>query len=87
MRLREALFAALGGNREPFVKVEAAHALMSATRLDLLVTNVGLPAMDGRQLEDAARELRPDMKVLFITGTPIPLALVRGWPFRPAWGW
>ncbi|HEV7265604.1 MAG TPA: response regulator [Falsiroseomonas sp.] len=38
-------------------------------RLDLLVTDVGLSGgMNGRQLADAARETRPDLKVLFITG-------------------
>ena len=43
--------------------------LRSTTRVDLLVTDVGLPGgMNGRQLADAGRVLRPDMKVLFITG-------------------
>ncbi|RAI60054.1 hybrid sensor histidine kinase/response regulator [Roseicella frigidaeris] len=43
--------------------------LRSARRIDLLVTDVGLPGgMNGRQLADAARELRPGLKVLFITG-------------------
>ncbi len=38
-------------------------------RIDLLVTDVGLPGgMNGRQVADAARELRPGLKVLFITG-------------------
>jgi PAS domain S-box-containing protein len=38
-------------------------------RIDLLVTDVGLPGgMNGRQLADAARILRADLKVLFITG-------------------
>ena len=41
----------------------------SSARIDLLVTEVGLPGgMNGRQLADAARELRPGLKVLFITG-------------------
>jgi len=31
-------------------------------------TDVGLPGLNGRELADAARELRPDLKVLFITG-------------------
>ena len=32
-------------------------------------TDVGLPGgMNGRQVADAARETRPDLKVLFITG-------------------
>ena len=35
----------------------------------MLVTDVGLPGgMNGRQLADAARATRPDLKVLFITG-------------------
>ncbi|MBI0539609.1 PAS domain-containing sensor histidine kinase [Roseomonas sp. KE2513] len=42
--------------------------LQSDVRLDLLVSDVGLPSMNGRQLADAAREVRPDLKVLFITG-------------------
>jgi len=37
-------------------------------RVDLLITDVGLPGMNGRQLADAARGLRPGLKVLFITG-------------------
>lgn len=43
--------------------------LQSNTRIDLLITDVGLPGgMNGRQLADAGRASRPDMKVLFITG-------------------
>jgi len=43
--------------------------LESSTRIDLLVTDVGLPGgMNGRQVADAARLLRPGLKVLFITG-------------------
>jgi CheY-like chemotaxis protein len=43
--------------------------LQSEARLDLLITDVGLPGgMNGRQMADAARETRPDLKVLFITG-------------------
>ena len=38
-------------------------------RVDLLITDVGLPGgINGRQLADAARITRPDLKVLFITG-------------------
>jgi CheY-like chemotaxis protein len=40
----------------------------SGARIDLLVTDVGLPGMNGRQLVDAAREARPGLKVLFVTG-------------------
>jgi PAS domain S-box-containing protein len=42
--------------------------LRSGQRVDLLVTDVGLPGMSGRQLADQARETRPGLKVLFITG-------------------
>ncbi|GIL41225.1 ATP-binding protein [Roseiterribacter gracilis] len=43
--------------------------LQSDARIDLLVTDVGLPGgMNGRQVADAARVLRPTLKVLFITG-------------------
>ncbi|MCQ8242173.1 PAS domain-containing protein [Rhizosaccharibacter radicis] len=43
--------------------------LQAAGRIDLLVTDVGLPGgMNGRQMVDAARIVRPDLKVLFITG-------------------
>jgi CheY-like chemotaxis protein len=37
-------------------------------RIDLLVTDIGLPGLNGRQLADAARESRPGLKVLFMTG-------------------
>lgn len=43
--------------------------LESVTAIDLLMTDVGLPGgMNGRQMADAGRTLRPDLKVLFITG-------------------
>ncbi|KQO86648.1 histidine kinase [Methylobacterium sp. Leaf92] len=42
--------------------------LQSHERIDLLVTDVGLPGLNGRQLADQAREGRPELKVLFITG-------------------
>ena len=37
-------------------------------RIQLLVTDVGLPGMNGRQLAAAVRELRPELKILFVTG-------------------
>ena len=34
-----------------------------------MITDVGLPGgINGRQVADAARETRPDLKVLFVTG-------------------
>lgn len=47
----------------------SALKLISAkSNLDLLVTDVGLPGMNGRQLADAIRSNRPDLRILFITG-------------------
>jgi CheY-like chemotaxis protein len=42
--------------------------LQSEARIDLLVTDVGLPGLNGRQLADAARVRRPGLKILFMTG-------------------
>jgi PAS domain S-box-containing protein len=48
-------------------------------RIDLLMTDVGLPnGMNGRQLADAARAFRPDLKVLFITGFSESAAVTSG---------
>ena len=47
----------------------ALKILESDRRIDLMITDVGLPGgMNGRQVADAARSSRPDLKVLFITG-------------------
>jgi PAS domain S-box-containing protein len=62
-------------DEQGFTAIEAADSaaglkvLQSDVRIDLLVTDVGLPGgMNGRQMADAARVKRPDLKVLFITG-------------------
>ncbi|WP_245704618.1 PAS domain-containing hybrid sensor histidine kinase/response regulator [Belnapia rosea] len=48
---------------------EALKLLGEDRRLDLMVTDVGLPGgMNGRQLADAARVLRPGLRILFVTG-------------------
>lgn len=45
------------------------RVLESNARIDLLITDVGLPGgLNGRQVADAARTTRPDLKVLFVTG-------------------
>ena len=54
--------------------IEAADArtavaiLASPRAIDLLVTDVGLPHVNGRELAEIARRHRPDLKVLFVTG-------------------
>ena len=47
---------------------QALAILQSDTRVDLLVTDVGLPVLNGRQLYDAALLHRPGLRVLFMTG-------------------
>jgi len=58
-----------------YIAIEAAdgaaglRVLQSNVRLDLLITDVGLPGgMNGRQVADAGRAVRPGLRVLFITG-------------------
>ncbi len=51
--------------------------LQSDQRIDLLVSDFGLPGLNGRQLAEVARQHRPDLRVLFITGYA-PNAEVRG---------
>ncbi len=42
--------------------------LQSAEPLDVLVTDIGLPGFNGRQMVDQARRVRPELPVLFMTG-------------------
>lgn len=53
--------------------------LQSGAKIELLITDVGLPnGMNGRQVADAARALRPGLKVLFITGFAKNVAIGNG---------
>jgi signal transduction histidine kinase/CheY-like chemotaxis protein len=52
--------------------------LRTRQRIDLLVTDVGLPGINGRQLADQARETRPGLKILFITGYAESVAMSDG---------
>src|SRR4030081_810586 len=52
--------------------------LRANKRVDLLITDVGLPGMNGRQLADQARETRPGLKILFITGYAESAAIADG---------
>lgn len=47
---------------------EGLAVLRSTEPVDLLISDVGLPGMNGRQLAEIARSLRPRLPVLFITG-------------------
>ena len=46
----------------------ALNLIEAGLEIDLLVTDVGLPGLNGRQLAEIARQQRPGLKVLFITG-------------------
>jgi len=47
---------------------EATSHIASLSHIDLLVTDVGLPGMNGRQLAELFREKHPSVPVLFMTG-------------------
>ncbi|MHC6225381.1 ATP-binding protein [Pseudomonas sp. X10] len=47
---------------------EALQILRSTRPVALLISDVGLPGMSGRQLAEIARKLRPQLQILFITG-------------------
>ncbi len=57
-----------------YAMIEASSAemalpiLASNVRLDLMITDVGLPGLNGRQLAEIGRHHRPMLKVLFVTG-------------------
>jgi FixJ family two-component response regulator len=48
----------------------SAQALMDAglSGIDCLITDIGMPAMDGFELHDAVKKARPDLPVFLITG-------------------
>jgi len=62
--LEEAGFAV----REAAEAEGALEVLRTDHAIRLIVTDVGLPGLNGRRLADEARARRPDMKVLFMTG-------------------
>ncbi|MBB2895690.1 ATP-binding protein [Pseudomonas sp. AS2.8] len=47
---------------------EAIPFLENPQRIDLMISDVGLPGMNGRQLADLAQANRPELKVLLATG-------------------
>ncbi len=50
-------------------EAEAALAILrSDVPIRLMVSDVGLPGMNGRQLAEVARQHRPDLPILFVTG-------------------
>ncbi len=66
------LRALQSGGYEVLVAEEAASALRivadASRRVDLLLSDVVMPGMDGPQLADAVRARRPEVRVLFVSG-------------------
>jgi CheY-like chemotaxis protein len=60
--------------------VEALALLQKGVKVDLLISDIKMPRMNGYQLVEAGKALRPDMKVLLMTGyaqDPIPDSMTR----------
>ncbi|BBC73455.1 hybrid sensor histidine kinase/response regulator [Altererythrobacter sp. B11] len=57
---------------------EGLEVLRSDRRIDLLVTDIGLPGLNGREVAAGGREVRPGLKVLFMTGYAENAALASG---------
>ncbi|WP_372390727.1 PAS domain-containing protein [Xanthomonas sp. NCPPB 3582] len=63
------LLGELGYQAEVVADADAALPILaSPQRIDLLVTDVGLPGLNGRQLAEIARQSRGDLPVIFMTG-------------------
>ena len=74
--LREAGYRVLEAGDGP----AGLRILQSDAAIDLLISDVGLPGgLNGRQVADAARVARPELKVLFATGYAENAALGNGY--------
>jgi YesN/AraC family two-component response regulator len=63
--LRELDYRAIGA---PDAGAALAILEQPSTKIDLMLTDVVMPGMNGRELSKRARELRPELKVLFVSG-------------------
>src|SRR6185437_11782106 len=61
--------------RAGYAVIQATHPVQAlalakahAGRIDLLVTDVVMPQMNGKQLADALTDARPGLRVLFMSG-------------------
>ena len=64
LALRELGYAAIHASSG----ARALEILDAHPEVSLLLTDVMMPEMNGRQLADAALEMRPELKILFMTG-------------------
>lgn len=74
---------------EAFDGPMALAAIAGLEPIDLLVTDVQMPQLDGWAFAEKARIMRPSIAVLYVTAfagenpRPVPGALIVGKPFRP----
>jgi CheY-like chemotaxis protein len=57
---------------EAATAADALSAFRSRPDIDVLVTDIGLPDMQGDELARLCREIRPDLPVIFSTGHSMP---------------
>ncbi len=58
---------------------DALEILKDSTKLiDLMMTDMGLPGMDGKELASEARKLRPSLPILFASGYAESLDIPQG---------
>lgn len=57
---------------------EGLAVLIGASRLDLVISDIGLPGLGGREMTEVARAQRPGLKVLLITGHANPPTVLLG---------
>ncbi len=72
--LRELGYRAIEASDGP----KGLEILQSRQRIDLLITDIGLPGLNGRQVADGGRVSRPGLKILFMTGYAENAALASG---------
>jgi FixJ family two-component response regulator len=66
----ENLFESVGLGARTF---SSAKALIDAglSNIDCIVTDVGMPAVDGFELHDLVKKVRPDLPVFLVTGRDV----------------
>jgi CheY-like chemotaxis protein len=52
---------------------DAVEAARKAERVDLVVTDIRMPKMDGVAMANALREAQPDIRIVFVSGYPVDL--------------
>jgi CheY-like chemotaxis protein len=73
VEVQEILLTGMGYQVTTSLSAEhAIEVLKKDVKIDLLLTDLGLPGMNGRELADVARTLRPNLPVLFVTGLANP---------------